>query len=304
MKKHLPLLIIIGLLVLISFGCKYIVVPEDLIAKRAVSTGWDAIITGVTKTENNSLHIEITLRNLTGEWSTMQVDPGKAVTLVSAGKSYACEEVNLGTGGHRLAPGFQMRGYTTGTLSNPQLQLNYVECEGANPEPGAQLLIDYEYFNGPLDYYHQDSNKFTGKFELSLDDIETDLVYPIFEVVEGLALPVDADITAISENVVNLMDIKRDASGFEFTWQNYNPTDFALKTHIGTPPVIGEDGIIYGVFQIMDLAPTPLTPAKEQIQWTTKVAVPETEQGFYILLSVESGQMRMYVNHLIDITQY
>lgn len=304
MKKNLPILIIISLLVLISFGCKYVYVPEDLIAKRQESTGWAAIITNISTTENNSLHIDITLRNLTADWSTMQVDPGNAVTLVSGGKSYACEEVNLSTGGHRLAPGFQMRGYTTGTLSDPQVQLNYVECEVANVEPGAQLLIDYEYFNGPLDYYHQDSNKFTGKFELSLDTVETDLVYPIFEAVEGLALPVDADITAISENVVDLVDIKRDASGFEFTWQNYNPTDFALKTHIGTPPVIGEDGIIYGVFQIMDLAQTPLTPAKEQVQWTTRVAVPETEGGFYILLSVESGQMRMYVNHLIDITQY
>lgn len=303
MKKHLPHLIIISLLALFSFGCKYIFVPEDLIAKRTESRGWDAVITGLSTTDEGNLHIDITIRNMTGEWSTLQADPGKSVTLVSGGKSTVCNIFNLGTGGHRLAPGFQMRGYTTGTVTNPTIQMNFVECEGISQEPGAKLSIEYIYFNGPLDYYHQDDNKFSGKFELSLDEIVSDLVYPVFEGVEGLALPVESNITAISENVVNLVDIKRDSSGFEFTWQNYNPTDFALKTHIGNPPVIGEDGIIYGVFQIMDLAVTPLTPAKEKVEWTTKVAVPETEQGFYILLSVESGQMRMYVNHLIDLSK-
>ena len=122
------------------------------------------------------------------------------------------------------------------------------------------------------------------------------------EEIEGLVTPPDADIPAISDNVVNLLDTQRTDTGFQFTRQNYNPTEFALTTHIGTPPVIGEDGIIYGIYETMDLAPVPLTPGGEKVQWTTEVKVPSDEKGFYILLGVELKQMRTYVNHLIDIT--
>lgn len=51
-----------------------------------------------------------------------------------------------------------------------------------------------------------------------------------------------------------------------------------------------------------DLAPVPLTPAGEKVQWTTEAKAPSDEKGFYTLLSVESKQMRTFVNHLIDIT--
>jgi hypothetical protein len=77
------------------------------------------------------------------------------------------------------------------------------------------------------------------------------------EEIEGLIIPPDADIPAISDIVVNLIDVQRTDTGFQFTWQNCNPTEFALTTHIGTPPVIGEDGIIYGIYETMDLAPVP-----------------------------------------------
>jgi hypothetical protein len=96
--------------------------------------------------------------------------------------------------------------------------------------------------------------------------------------------------------------VQRTDKGLEFKWQNENPTEFALKTHIGNPPVIGEDGIIYGIFEIMDLASVPLTPAGGKVDWTTEVAVPQEVKGCYILLSVESKQMRLYVNYALDIT--
>jgi hypothetical protein len=231
----------------------------------------------------------------------MKALEGKQAVLTSGGETTDCDASFVGTGGHRLAPGFQMRGYTTGTKREPETQLIYVECPGAQPEPGATLSIGYDYFTGDLDYYHQDSNKASGTVELSLDEIATDLVYPVNEEVQGLVKLADADIPAISENIVNLLDVQRRDTGFQFTWQNYNPTEFALTTHIGTPPVIGEAGILYGVYEIMDIAPVPLTPAGEKVQWTTEVKVPPDEKGFYILLSTESKQMRTYVNHLIDI---
>jgi hypothetical protein len=302
MKRNTKILILLLVFAIVSLGCKYIVVPKDLIAEKVESELWGAVITNVTQTDAGDLHIDITIQNKTGEWSSMRAVDGEPAILKSGGNTQECDVVFVGTGGYRLAPGFQMRGYTTGTKFEPLTQLIYVECKGVAAEPGATLTIDYIYFNGDLDYYHQEDIKSEGTLELTLDAIATDLKYPVYEAIDGLAISTDAEIPAISENVVKLLDIQRTEEGFEFTWENFNPTEFALKTHIGTPPVIGEAGILYGVFQIMDLASVPLTPANGKVEWTTKMQVPAEEKGFYILLSVESKQMRMYVNHLIDIT--
>jgi hypothetical protein len=112
----------------------------------------------------------------------------------------------------------------------------------------------------------------------------------------------DISITALSENVINLLDAQRTDSGFLFNWQNFNPTKFPLKTHIGTPPVIGTDGIIYGFYESLDIVEIPLTPPNANVQWTTEVAAPKDVSGFYILLSVESNKPRTYVNYVIDIS--
>lgn len=302
MKGNQKIFVLFLVLAIVTLGCKYVVIPDDLFTESTASEGWGAQVTNVSQSEDGDLRIEITIQNETGDWSSMQSVAGQPAVLNSGGDTFNCEEVFFGTGGYRLAPGFQMRGYTTGAKSDPKTQLIYVECEGAQAEPGATLSIAYDYYTGDLDYYHQDDNHATGTVELALDEIATDLVYPVNEEIDGLAQPMDADFPAISENIVNLLDVQRTDTGFEFTWQNYNPTEFALTTHIGTPPVIGEDGIIYGVYEIMDLAPVPLTPAGEKVQWTTEAKVPADEKGFYTLLSVESKQMRMFVNHLIDIT--
>ena len=302
MKETQKIFIIFLVLAFVSLGCKYIVIPDDLYTETASTEGWGAQVTNISQTEAGDLRIDLTIQNNTGEWSSMQSIPGQPAVLKSGGDTIECENVFFTTGGHRFAPGLQMRGYTIGTKAEPETQLIYVECKGAQAEPGATISIGYEYFMGDLDYYHQDSNKATGTIELSLDEMATDLAYPIFEEIEGLVTPPDADIPAISDNVVNLIDVQRTDTGFQFTWQNYNPTEFALTTHIGTPPVIGEDGIIYGIYETMDLAPVPLTPGGETVQWTTEVKVRSDEKGFYILLGVESKQMRTYVNHLIDIT--
>jgi hypothetical protein len=110
------------------------------------------------------------------------------------------------------------------------------------------------------------------------------------------------EITGLSDNVVTLLDAKRTDSGFQFTWQNFNPTKFPLKTHIGIPPVIGADGIIYGPYETIDISPIPITPANGKVEWTTDVIVPADGSGFYILLSVESKKPRTYLNYVIDIS--
>jgi hypothetical protein len=179
-----------------------------------------------------------------------------------------------------------------------------VECEGAVAEAGSKLSIDYSYFRGELDYYVEveETNKLEGKMELNLDEVVTNLAYPIASPIEGLIQEPETSFEALSENVISLLDIQRDESGFQFTWQNFNPSKFPLKTHIGIPPVIGDDGIIYGAYVTIDMPEVPLTPAESKVEWTTEVAVPEEISGLYILLSVESKKPRTYLNYLLDIT--
>jgi hypothetical protein len=128
------------------------------------------------------------------------------------------------------------------------------------------------------------------------------LTYPIASPVDGLIQDPGVGIPALSENIVTLLDVQRTDAGFQFKWQNFNPSKFALKTHIGTPPVIGADGIIYGVYETLDMASVPITPAKENMEWTTEVAAPQDVKSFYILLSVESKKPRTYLNYAINIS--
>lgn len=299
-KKLIPILISINLLI---SACVYIVLPEGLdMSKAEASKGWSAVVTGVSQTAASDLHVDLTIRNDTGDWSMLRIPEGQPAVLTIDGKKHNCATVFVGTGGHRLAPGFQMRGYISGMKSDPKVQLIYVECAGVQAAPGAVLAINYIANTGEMDYYHQEDGQSTGIIEVELDQVAADLTYPIYEEVDGLIQPTDIEITGLSDNIITLVDVQRTAEGFEFKWQNSNPTEFALKIHIGNPPVIGSDGIIYNLYEIMDLATTPLTPSKGTAEWVTKAAVPPDVTDCYILLSVESKNMRHYVNHAIDIT--
>jgi len=289
-------------------ACVYIVLPEGLedpgSAENGAGSGvWSALTTNVGKSESSDLHIDIAIRNDTGDWSTMQAVANKpAVLTASDGKTTNCDTVFIGTGGHRLAPGFQARGFTSRTEGDLETQTLYVECKDADASAGAKLAIDYVSFSGNLDDYDLEANKAEGVLELNLDEVVTDLTYPIGSPVDGLILDAAEGITGLSDNVVTLLDVQRTDTGFQFTWQNFNPTKFPLKTHIGTPPVIGADGIIYGFYETLDIVSIPITPANAKVEWTTEVAVPKDVNGFYILLSVESKRPRTYVNYVLDIT--
>ena len=289
-------------------ACVYIVLPEGLEAPKAVDPGaklkeWSGFVTNVITSDAGDLRIDIAIRNETGEWSTMRAVDDKAALLTSSdGKTSNCSTVFVSTGGHRLAPGFQMRGYTTGKKADQTTQLLYVECAGVAQADGAKLTIDYVSFQGELDDYKPEANKISGKLELNLNEVATDLTFPVAEAVDGLILDSGVGITGLSDNVVTLLDAQRTETGFEFTWQNFNPTKFALKTHIGTPPIIGADGVIYGTYETLDMVSVPLTPAAENMQWTTEVIAPQDVTGFYILLSVESKKPRTYLNYAIDIS--
>lgn len=302
-------MLIPGLLALTLFmsACVYIVLPEGLENPETGNEGeagvWSAIVTNVGKSDAGDLHVDITIRNDTGNWSTMRaVDSKPAVLATSDGKTVNCDTVFIGTGRHRFAPGFQTRGYTFNEGGELKTQPLYVECKGVEAMAGSVLSINYESFNGILDDYDPEANKIEGVLELNLDEVVTDLTYPISSPSVDSMQEVGIGIPALSENVITLLDVQRTDTGFEFTWQNFNPTKFPLKTHIGTPPVIGSDGIIYGVYETLDIAEIPLTPPNENAQWTTEVPVRQDVNGFYILLSVESNKPRTYINYVVDIS--
>ena len=288
---------------LLLSACGYIVLPEEESASTsAESEGWSAVATNVGKSDAGDLRIDLTIRNETGDWSAIKAAEDKPAVLTSGGKSTNCDTVFVSSGGHRLAPGFQMRGFIAGTKAEPQTQLIYVECKGAEAAPGSTLSIAYSYVTGQYNYYEPEANKADGKLELNLDLVATDLTYPIAEPVEGLVQKPDVEITAINKCVLTLTGVERTDTGMQFAWQTSNPGEYPTYVHIGNPPVIGEDGILYGFYETPDIVSVPITPAGDTTEWTTEVAVPQDVKGFYIVLSVESGKARLFANYAVDIT--
>jgi hypothetical protein len=286
-------------------ACDYIVLPEEVgpPTSAASQLGWAAVVTNIGESDAGDLHIDITIRNETTDWSAMQAAADKPAVLTDgSGKTTNCDTVFVSTGGHRLAPGFQMRGYTAGTKAEPETQLLYVECAGAEASPGSTLSIDYSYVTGEYNYYEQEATKRDAKIELNLDEIAGDLEYPVASSVEGLIQTPDTPINAINDCVLTLLGAARSDGGVQLTWETSNPGEYPSYVHIGIPPVIGVDGIIYGLYESPDIASVPITPAGETAEWTTEVAVPEDVGGLYILLSVESKKQRLFVNYAVDIT--
>ncbi len=288
---------------LLLSACAYIVLPEEEggLSSNA-SKGWSAVVTNVGRSDAGDLRIDLTIRNETADWSAMQAEADKPPVLTAGGKTTNCDTVFVGTGGHRLAPGFQMRGYTGGTKAEPKIQMIYVECKGAQAAPGAKLSFEYVYFTGQYNYYEPEANKANGKIELNLDKVVKDAKYPVASPAAGLIQKPDAKITALNDCVLTLTDVARTDKGIQFKWLNTNPGEYPTYVHIGNPPVIGAEGILYGFYETPDIASVPVTGAGKTAEWTTDVAVPKDAKGLYILLSVESGKQRLYANYAVDIT--
>jgi hypothetical protein len=285
-------------------SCNYIVLPpEEDNAAALLDRGWSAMATSVGNSDAGDLQIELTIRNETAAWSAMQAAPEEPAVLTAPdGTTAECDASRVGSGGHRLAPGFQMRGYTAGTRAEPEIRLIVVECAGVEAAAGSSLSIDYTYVTGDYNYYDQQANQVEATLEVALDPVATGLQYPIAEPVEGLIRTPDTEITAINEVVLKLISTGRTGQGLQFAWQTTNPGEYPTYVHIGIPPVIGQDGIVYGLYETPDLASVPITGAGSNAEWTTEVAVPSDVQGLYMLLSVETGKQRYFVHQALDIT--
>lgn len=297
--KTLHLLLIC---VLCLCACDYIVTPEpEGTPTSEAAMGWSGIVTNVAKNDAGDLHIDIAIRNDTADFSAMQAVADKPAILSSGGKKTECETVFVGTGGHRLPPGFQARGYIAGKKAKQVTQPMYVECKGAEAASGDTLIIDYLYETGEF-YYYVPPVKKEAEMELNLDSVAADLKYPVAQETPNLIQKADVQITAINKCLLTLADVKRTEKGLEFKWQTSNPGEYPTYVHIGMPPVIGNDGIIYGFYESPHLASAPITAGGKTAEWTTKVNTPADVGGYYILLSVESKQQRLFANYVIDIT--
>jgi hypothetical protein len=117
-----------------------------------------------------------------------------------------------------------------------------------------------------------------------------------------LIQPLKAEITAINKVALNLTEVMRTDKGLQFKWQTANPGEYPSYVHIGNPPVIGADGILYGFYETPDIVSVPITPAGAKAEWTTEVAVPQEVKGLYIMLSVESKKQRLFVYYAVDVS--
>ena len=283
-------------------GCGYIVTPLETTAptQSVADKGWSAVVTNVAQGASGALHVDLAIRNDTGDWSALQASDSATVT-TSDGKSTTCGTVFVATGGTSLAPGFVMHGYTGGSKTAPVKQLLFVECAGITKAAGMKLALDFTYVMGPLNYYVP-SKANTGSFAVNLDTIVTDQKYPLASPVPDVIVKADTKIAAINECTLELLDAKRTATGLEFSWQTNNPGQYPVYVHIGTPSVIGSDGVIYGFYESPHLSDTPITLPTQTATWKTVVAVPADVTGLYMLLSVESKQQKFFINHAVDIT--
>ena len=284
-------------------GCGYIVTPhDDATPTPAIAAGeWTAVATKVEEA-SGALHVDLSIRNDTGDWSAMGIDNGGSVKLVASnGDTTPCATAFVGTGGTNLAPGFSARGYTGGTKLAPVTQLLSVECAGAAQAAGSKLAINYSYTVGDFNYYRPSAPR-TATLQVDLDSPATDLTYPGSVAASAVVSKVGEPIVAINKNTLTLSAVDRTGDTIEFTWDTQNPSAYPVYVHIGTPPVIGSDGVIYGRWSSPTLAEAPVTPAKGSAEWKTTVTVPAAVKGLYVLPAIESKEQKNFSSHVIDIT--
>lgn len=171
---------------------------------------------------------------------------------------------------------------------------------GANFGPQRRPRI-YAYVTGEYNYYEQDANRTDGTLNLDLDQVPADLTYPIAEEVDGLIQADSAEISAINGVVLNLAVVERNDHVLQLTWQTSNPGAYPSYVHVGTPPVIGSDGILYGFYVSPDIVSVPVTPAGGTAEWTTEIVVPPEVTGLYVMLGVESKKQRLFSYYVVDI---
>ncbi len=281
-------------------GCGYIVPPPDDSTPTPSGAGiWTGIATKVAPGANGGLHIDLAIRNDTGDWSEMHAAEGKPARLTVGGSTTDCATVFVGTGGQHIGSGFTIAGYTAGSLAKPKTQMLYVECAGVTSATGGKLAIDYSFVTGPMNYYVPSTTR-NKTMQVDLDQVNASVAYPFDKAPAGVE-KADATITAINNCQLKITDVARTDTGLKITWKNSNPTDYQVYVHIEAP-VVGKDGVIYGFYQLPHLVEAPITLAHQDASWSTEVTVPKDVTGLYIMAYVESHGEKTFYGHMIDIT--
>ncbi len=259
--------------------------------------GWALIPINVAES-GGGVRIEFAARNDSGGWSMMEatVEEGDSLDLSGGG---ACSTVQVSTGGHYLPPGFQMRGYLN---KQGEVQTLYVECD-AGDVSGSTLTIPYRFILGDYDYYAKGESEYKGELEVDLSQVASDLTYPAASsTLEVDVQPLHDPIIALNKCELTLVDATRTDEGFTFNWTIYNPGEYGTLVHIGRPPVLGDDGIVYSAWISPDLVEVPIAGSEETVEVETQSPVPPDVGAPYLLVSVEEKRERLFTGHLLDLS--
>jgi hypothetical protein len=249
------------------------------------------------------LHVDFAARNDSGDWSSMAAaDPEdrSAKLTTKDGKEYSCDTIQVSSGGHYLPPGFQMQGYMS---KRDGIKTLFVECNVAESSPGGSLTIPYTIVTGEYDYYEKGENVFESQLTVDLEQSPPTLAYPVdSSKVESQAIT--EEIVALNKTTLSNTGVNRAGDEISFQWKVTNPGEYGTKVHIGRPPVLGSDGIVYGARVSPDIVDVPTAgPDGGTSEFETQVEVPSDVENLYLLLSVEQKRERLFSNYLIDLTE-
>ena len=252
--------------------------------------------------DGGTLRIEFAARNDTGGWSAMRpADEEKSISLTAGGESYTCETAQIGSGGHYLPAGFQVRGYLD---RKGEVQAIFVECPSPGSLDGARLTVPYVIAVGEYDYYEKGENIHETQMTVEIDpaQVPADLTYPVASGAEVEAGSLTDPIIALNECTLTLVEATRADEGFTFKWTIYNPGEYNTLVHIGNPAAVGEDGIIYNAWISPDRVEVPMAKPDQTAEFETVSAAPPDVTTPYLLLSVEQKRERLWTNYLLDLS--
>ncbi len=305
-KMWLGLLIVSLLIVVIATGCRGGQGGAESTPLPTSVKDWSLIPINITESPADDggiiLHVDLAARNDSGEWSSIAAAaPKDKPTKLTGpdGKEYPCDTVQVSSGGHYLPPGFQMQGYISRREGKQTL---YVECKVPTSLSAGSLTIPYTLVTGEYDYYEKGQNVFQSQLKVDLAQATSTLTYPV-AASEVQPHAITEEIPALNKCTLINTGVNRTDNGISFQWKVTNPGEYGTKVHIGTPPVLGSDGIVYGARVSPDIVDVPTAgPDGGTSEFETQVEVPPEVKELYLLLSVEQKRERLFSNYLIDLT--
>ena len=227
-------------------ACGYIVTPGRREQPRRQQTAgvWTAIATAVTQTPAGDLHVDLAIRNDTGDWSAMSVAPSGAVSLTTGdGKT---EPVRDRLRGHRRhepgprLPDARLHRRHEGRAGRPSCSTSSAPGRRRQPDRGWPSATRTSRASSTTT--RRPRPRAAGS-RSTWTSSAADLTYPVAEPVDGLVQKASDPIEAINKCVLTLTSATRTDTGLEFAWHTENPTAYPTYVHIGTPPVdrLGRD---------------------------------------------------------------